>query len=128
MKDITLLTLNAPTANGRIYSTAVVQKALDDLQAKPIPGIIGNLKHQLDFLVNLANVKFTVTGARIEGDLVLGEVVFTQGAEDWQALLRSGESAVGLAGVGRVDEVTKEVSDYAIGVACLVSSSSLVPA
>lgn len=116
----TLLTLNTPNKNGRIYTAEVIQKAIDATQ-NMIPSAPGSVPLTAEMPqginVDLEKVCGMVTNMRIEGDRLVGDVSVIDRAKnvfpDLESALLNGDLAVRPTGIGVFDKQQK-ISEYTL--------------
>ncbi len=106
-----------PNANGRIYPSNVLRKAIQDIQ-EDIKGrkVLGEFDHPPDAKIHLDRVSHLITKLWMEGDIVFGECEVlekTQHGSQLQALLESNINiGISSRGVGDMETTIYEGEEY----------------
>lgn len=115
---ITVLNLNQPNKNGRIYTTETVAAALTKYAATiDLKQAVGELVLEDTILigstVNLSNVSHIVENAEIDGDHLIADirVLRTTAGEQLAYLLQLDKIAFRPRGLGKIDS-NQRVTDY----------------
>lgn len=109
-----ILPLDEKNANGRIYPASELEKAVQQLAGKSLPGTIGYAEEG-----KVLEPAFDATNVRVEGNTLLADLTFRSQAA--MALLKSGVAVVRPFGTGQVDEQGR-VTDYTL------QSLAIIPA
>lgn len=103
-------------ANGRIYSSELWEKVLNDGRTKDLVEsrrMLGEVEHPTDSVTNLARVSHIVTKVYRKGNIIIGEaeILNTPSGMIIQELIRRGVP-VGISSRGRGTSVQKEGVEY----------------
>lgn len=111
-----LLPLDQVNQNGRIYPASELEKAVQQLAGKSLPGTIGyqDVEHAL------ANPAFEVNNLRVDGNTLRGDITFRNSLA--MEMVESGEAVVRPFGTGEVDEQGR-VIDYTLKSLAIIPAS-----